>query len=50
MSLTQSQREETKQVLKTAFNKTGLSKQDLADILETSESYLDQVFQLQGQR
>ncbi|KAA9298939.1 MULTISPECIES: DUF2316 family protein [Aerococcus] len=50
MSLTQSQREETKQALKAAFKKTGLSKQELADILETSESYLDQVFQLQGQR
>ncbi|MCY3033637.1 DUF2316 family protein [Aerococcus urinae] len=50
MSLTLAQREETKQALITAFNKTGLSKQELAEALETSESYLDQVFQLKGQR
>ncbi|AMB95203.1 DUF2316 family protein [Aerococcus urinae] len=50
MSLTLVQREETKKALKTAFTKTGLSKQELAETLETSESYLDQVFQLQGQR
>ncbi|MHA6603134.1 DUF2316 family protein [Aerococcus urinae] len=50
MSLTLAQRGETKQALKTAFTKTGLSKQELAETLETSESYLDQVFQLQGQR